>query len=235
MMQELGSGAVNAALRLLGLAFGGLALWFLYEERDGVLFALLGGGGCLLFSHLPAMQKLKLGPTGIEAEMKQVLEEAKASVDELHKLAAIMGAATVAQLAAEGRWGGGMTSAMKAELRQRIISSLKELGLPEKRIEEVGRADAPWVRFDYAGYAMKPIKYNDLNAEQKAQWQEEFKAHSFSTPLTPVQLRGIIERLGVLSNEVEERLQDYEHYCRTFTHRRPDVWSAYFQRDEVGS
>lgn len=228
---KIGRGTSSVLLTLFGLSFLALALWFLYAGRDSVGTAIAGAIACLLLPHIPAMTKFKFGLGGVEAEMKQVIEDAKASVAQLHELAATQAAATIQQIAAEGRWGGGMSVRSKEDLRQQIIASLRTIGLPEERIQNVDRADEAYVLFDYVGYVVGAIKQSSLSKEQKEIWQTSFKNHSLTNPCSPRDLRAILLRMDHLSDEAEQRVLDYEHYAMTGTHRSIERWLTRYEKD----
>lgn len=227
-IKGFGLGLLHVVLRVLGLVFLALAFWFLYEEKEGAGLAIVGGCVCLVLPHLAAMAEFEFGLAGIKGKMREVIAEAKASVTQLHDLAATLGEVIIHQMAAGGRFGG-MDAKKQDEIRQKVIDLLEKLDLPDDRVKQVERADEDYVRFDYVGYVIKPITQtyqNELDEEQEAGFKELLSQHSLASPLSPVQLRTGLAKLGVLAGEMEQRLLDYEHYCRTYKHRRPDSWTA---------
>ena len=130
----------------------GIGIYFAFLKNTAQMIALfIAAGGLMLFAHLSVIQKGKVGTSGIEIETREVLKEARSTIEELRLLAVRFAAINLFLLQRSGRWGG-YDEQEKNELKEEAIDMLEQLGVSDKDIRNSlsGWNDA--VEFDYAHY-----------------------------------------------------------------------------------
>ena len=199
-----------------------LSVYVLFATGIGHSVVLVVVGALFLLApRLKDLIKLEIGVASIKAEMQQAVAEARATVEQLHLLAAALGRQTIRSAQAEGRWGG-RSRADRSQVALETAAAMRALGMAEQAIDDVVAAERPFVHFDYSNWAAASTT---PTREQQPRWNEFFSKHEgIGSEPTPDELRQFLAELGQLSLEAEERLKDYEHYARTWQHRRPNVW-----------
>jgi len=87
----------------------------------------------------------------------------------------------VERLAAEGRWGGSGSLQIKDRQKDHLLANLRAQGLSESELEEVEKADRPWVLTDYMIAILSPLNtdasvYNLFLVCVKPQGPEAYRA-----------------------------------------------------------
>lgn len=199
--------------------------------QNGAAFLLLIAAGlALLASRLPDITKFKLTAGGLETELREALAEAQATVSQLQFLAAENAKLSLFLIQADGRWGGG-GSTLKAAMRENVMSSLEKLGLTAEMIRDVQAVEKPYLHFDHANWVTHNLR---PTSENTAKWNEFFGQRSrqgIGHEHTPSELRAFLTEMNMLSEDIEGRLQDYEHYHRTDEIRRPEVWARHLDSE----
>lgn len=208
-----------AALALCGAAY----VLFAVSIGHAVVLVIVGAL-FLLAPRLKDLIKLEVGVASIKAEMQQAVADARATVEQLHILAAELGKQIVRSAQAEGRWGG-RTRADRGKVAEETAVALRALGMSEAAISEVVAAERPFIRFDYANWASESVK---PTSEETQRWNDFFKAHrsGIGSEPDPQKLRDFLETLSNYSEETNQRLIDYDHYSKNFHHRRREKWFA---------
>lgn len=207
-----------AAIALCGSAF----VLFAYGIGQSIVLVVVGAL-CLLAPRLKDLVKLEVGVASIKAEMAQAVADARATVEQLHLLAAELGKQIVRSAQAEGRWGG-RSRKERAQVTTDTAEALRKLGMNEPAVREVIAVERPFLLFDYAGWAESSVK--PAGRAETDKWNEFFARRSagIGSEPSPEALRQFLQQLSGFSAETEERLQDYEYYFQSGMHRRPDVW-----------
>lgn len=198
-------------------------------QQNGPAFVLLVAAAlCFIASRLVDITKFKLSASGIEAELRDVLADAKATVVQLHFLAEQQAKFTLHLMQSEGRFGGGDPS-MKSKMRAEILSMLRDVGLSQARIDEVTKVEHPWIAFDYSQWVTRRL--TPPTQERSAEWNAFFHGSSrrgVGYEPSPAELRAFLGEVGTITEDVDEKLKDYDHFVQTKTHRRPEVWNQRF-------
>jgi hypothetical protein len=166
--------------------------------------------------------RFKFSATGFEAEMRSLIDEAKATLEQLHLLAINQSKILLESVQAAGRFGGGSTQKDKQLMRANILATLERLGVESNKIAEVLAIEHRYVHFDYCEavtYGLKP------SASNNAAWNDFFshrKRKGIGFEPGPDELEAFLESVDLIDDEVRERLEDYRHYDETSTHRRSD-------------
>ena len=193
---------------------------------------VVAGAIFLSFLHIDKIQRFK--GAGFEAEMRQAVEEANATVHQLRDVATTSTKATLTTLMASSfGFQNGMNLSSKLDLHDKLISDLKKIGASEQQIEH---ADEMWrkgVSVIFHRGILKAIKktsqINPDVAEQVKAVSEEFQEFlNFDTwcTATPEEMKSFINDKGVMNPDIEELLEDYSIFVKTGTYRRRKIFVA---------
>jgi hypothetical protein len=207
---------------MMAVTFLGLFAYLLFQGRDGQLLSILAALVSLLGSRMREVLKFKFSATGIEAEMRSLIDEAKATLEQLHLLAINQSKILLESVQAAGRWGGGSTQKDKELMRTNILMTLKKLGVEPDKIAEVLAVEHRYVHFDYYLAVTRNLRPSETN---RSAWDDFFshdKRKGIGFEPSPDELEAFLVSVELVDDEVKEFLVDYRHYDRTSTHRRPD-------------
>ena len=211
--------------------FGLLAFYCLlaFQQKGGWGVAL-AGVAVLLVANADRLRLFKMSATGLEAEFREVIEEARAKLSQLQELALIFAEVTFWGLQANGRWGGtGIDDQQR--IRDRLLAFLKDdLAVPEGRLAEMASVEHPYIHFDYAHYVTDGVTKNMSQAQQTAwseYWGSPERKGGIGKEPDPTALEAFLTAHGFINEEVSERLRDYHHWHARQEHRRPSEWSKY--------
>ena len=74
-------------LNCFAVAFLLLLVYFISMGLDGQFLAFLAAAVCLFFANIDKIKKLKASAAGFEAETREVIKEAKDTIEELRLIA----------------------------------------------------------------------------------------------------------------------------------------------------
>jgi hypothetical protein len=209
----------------VSLGFLGLGAYFLVLNNDGSTSAFVVGVTVLLLTRLSEIEKFDFGLAGVKAEMRKAVDDAKASVAQLHDLAEVVSSMLVREIVSSGRWGG-ITPIKQRDMVDELIAGLRKTGLASERIEKIVALKEPWDHFDYAHWVWREA--DRLLPPEREQLRRDFTepllnkglgyepdAEAFAT---------FVASAGLKSPELQQRLEDFRHYEQQKTHRRPTAW-----------
>jgi hypothetical protein len=199
--------------------------------RGGVAFLI--AAFCGLLGNIDSFKSIDVTTSGFKAtlrEAKEVIEDARASVAQLHELTTLVGSFAVERIAAAGRVGGPLTNQQKDKDKRRIIEQLRAMGLSDDVLAKVSHADRFWVSLDYVYGIFSPLFGHITDAGWPKLSVEDIsavrgEALPGNEPASPDKCESILKRLGVSEPFANELLTDYKYYCSTSEQRRPEVWS----------
>lgn len=203
-------------------------VYLLLQGRDGQFLALLAAFMCLVAARFDDIAKFKLSKDGLEGEMRQVLDEAKATLEQLHSVAETQSRMILWSMQAHGRWGG-FDFDSQTEMRETVVANLRALGVSQAKIDAVLSVEHPYIDFDHASFVTNAVDTTSFNVDTTAAWNEFFSPDirkGFGCQPSPDELEAFLAKWNLITGEVNERLTDYRHYLATRTHRRPDAWKA---------
>lgn len=192
---------------------------------------VVAGSISIAFLNIDRIQRFK--GAGFEAEMKQAVQEAHATLEQLRALAAASAESTLTTLMA-GNFFDGTTLSTRLDLHDRLVRSLEEIGVPRPQINE---ADRMWksgigviyhrgVRNCLEGRS-HPSRVNfDASAEAlelSKQLQNLLHFETWSAPSSN-QIRTLIEQNHLMTTAVDELLRDYSHFEKTGCINRREVF-----------
>ncbi len=181
-------------------------------------FAVVGGLACAILIRLPDLVELGVGP--LKAKLEREVAEAAATVNQLKALGAVFGQAILAVLAGEGRWGG-MGYGAKSALKEEVDAELRKLGLNDDQMRIAHRTWNQYLLFDH-GFRIRQKIPNaallispninallgpNLRVASAEDWRRE------------------LSRANLLTPDIDEAIQDLEHFVRTGAIRRRELWN----------
>jgi hypothetical protein len=193
------------------------------SKFGGPSIALFSAALCLFVANIDRIEFFKASFSSIEAKTREaqaVVDDARATVASLRKLAVATASFQVDMLAAAGRFGGGGTPKRKEEQKAHLLEELKGLGLTEKELAEVNGADRRWVMFDYALGLLRSLSVQN-DPVKAAAFKKAFE--SGEAP-TPDECADLLSTFHIGDDKTAELLKDYRYYSETGKQRRPDVW-----------
>ena len=184
-----------------------------------------------------AIRRIRLGK--LEADLETVKDEAAATIDQLRELAVALAAPAAASLPGHISGRGHLISFSMPDVYERlkaaddIVEALTKLGVAKEEAEElilpplrdhVRNAHVAWIR-ELADEAMSPEETNSLlRKKQDYPILDKLKSKEATTTETRSELAKMFE----LTEEIDERLSDVEHFDRTGSLRRPSLppWTS---------
>jgi len=186
-------------------------------------FAFASGGLFLFVGFLKEFKHFKASlTTGIEAETREVVREAKDVINELRKMALLFSGMSLKGIKSAGRLGGNPNRESE-EIKDSLIGLLKDLGATDDEVTGIlSKTWWPFIEGDYVYRILHDIPQRKLNPEQRALWENLFKRGALGGSSSPEQLRNFLSGLGEIQNEKENLLNDYEYFLKTRTVRNPE-------------
>ncbi len=184
------------------------------------------------FLGAASFSKVKASLSGIEAETRAVIDEARATLKQLVAVAKLAARTNLGLVSRGNRWGG-YSFEEKEETRAMTEQALREAGVPPAEIESMFAEWHMVNRFDYTFYLLnahqvpeelrnKPDLHNEWSA---------LRAGGFARIPSPDQIEAFLRKAGMMTEEHAALLEDYRFYEREHRHRRPQIWKALVDRD----
>lgn len=216
-------------------AFAPIVIWTIFENTAIAWIAALCGAFITFMSKINDIAELSAGP--VRAKMRETIQDANATIEQVRQIARSISETTLAALMA-GNFGfqDGLTLDSRLALHDDLINSLREIGVPDKRIL---KSDKKWRRGIGVIYhrAIAPLidgrkvphQINvDATVEQKQAregWDELLDFDQWKAP-TPDEMSAYLTSAGVLTHEMSEWIDDYRHYLETGEIRRRELFVA---------
>lgn len=214
---------MKIALRILfwfGIAFTIVApIVIALHFQSLELAALSAGCGVFvtLISRFDELSELSFGV--VRARMREKIDEANATLDELRQIAVVISDAILSQIMMSAFWGG-MPIAKQFQVHDKIISTLSKIGVDEQQIQSSLKYWNIGVKIRYRN-AIKRRLSEIRNSDNKSdidnvlsKMSELFKlGDEYEIPKS-YEIREIIENIfDNIDSEIEEILEDYQHFC----------------------
>jgi hypothetical protein len=180
---------------------------------------------CFFFGNTERLDSIKAGLTGFEAKTREaetVLNQAKATVASLQKLAVATASFQVYELAGAGRFGESVGKP-KDEQKARLLERLRGI-VTDDQLAEVDGADRKFVIIDYVLLLLQPFAVWHAGPADPAKDEAYRHAVQREPPLTPDECRSLLNEFGLRDDKADELLKDYQYYLDTGKQRRPEVW-----------
>jgi hypothetical protein len=180
-------------------------------------------------ARLEGLSKFKVG--FMEAEMKQVIEEANATLEQLRSVASsVAKSALLDSMAANFILGTPIEN--RLAIHDQIIESLKGVGLSDKEMSDVTDM---WNRgigmlFQMAiyhkmtgGHRSGEAKYNKVTAAMANKFQAMYDISKWKAA-SPQELKQFLVEHKLLTDETSQLVEDYQHFFNTRDIRSKDVF-----------
>jgi hypothetical protein len=125
------------------------SLWAGASGRDAAMaISAVIGLALLCFAHIDQIAKFKASAQGIEAETREVVNQARATLAQLQELATISGKIQVSLLVRQGRLGG-YSEEEQQRFRNEILGILKSVGVSDEKRDDALSEVRRFTKFDY--------------------------------------------------------------------------------------
>jgi hypothetical protein len=189
-------------------------------------------GALLLAANSDRIAKIRAGAGGFEAETRAIIDEARATIEQLRLVAKIAIQANLSLVMRAGRIGG-FTHDEKENIRRLSLAALDQLGVSAAEQEDMFREWHTVTRFDYAfqllGRHTVPEQVQ-RNPELQAEWSALRKGGFANIPSSNT-VEGFLRKAGMLDDEAQQLLEDYRFYEVHRHHRRPENWKRLVDRN----
>lgn len=196
--------------------------------------ALLIGVFITLISRMDDIVELSLGP--LKARMTEKIKEADAVVVQLQRIAAALAEVTLTDLMASN-FMGGLPLKEKVDFRDRLVASLKTLGLSNSEIDDVEAMWRQGIGIIYhraignaAAERTHPSKLGtkELSDEVINEAFQQFNKlidikSSWQSPL-PAKYEEFLKEHNLLNDAAQAWIDDYRHYIEYGEIRRRDLF-----------
>lgn len=190
-----------------------------FNDQSTSWVAALCGAFVTFMAKIGDLAELSLGP--VKAKMKEKIEEASATIDQLREVATINSEATLTDLMAGG-FMGGMSLKKRLELHDSIIDALKGIGASDLQLSS---AESDWRKGVCIIYQrairqaveqrQEPNRINtNATEEQKKAGAEIHELQNFEkweTP-SPSQIRNVLKKHNINSESADHWVNEYEHF-----------------------
>lgn len=213
------------------LTFASAVMFGLKGTATEMGIIVVAGAICLAFLHIDKIQKFK--GAGFEAEMKQAVAEANATIQQLREVATTSAEAVLTYLMA-GNFMDGTTLGKRLDLHDQLIVNLENI---EASPEQIHKADIMWrngigVIFHRGIRAALEGRENPHQINAKAEKHVLDASNEFQNLLdfpnwmapSPKEIEEFANDKGVMNPMVEELLKDYSEFMQSGTFRRRDVF-----------
>ncbi|CAG35144.1 hypothetical protein [Desulfotalea psychrophila] len=189
--------------------------------------AALCGAFVTFVSRLSELAELSLGP--VKAKMKEKVDEASATIEQLRNVAVANSEATLTDLIA-GNFIDGMSQAKRLQIHDNIICALRQIGATDAQIEN---AEKDWkkgitviyhriIRRVVMGREQASVINSKTTENQNAaasEMQDLLDFDNWMAP-SPHQIEMILKKYSVRSSEINFWVSDYKHFleCNEIRH-----------------
>lgn len=185
--------------------------------------SVLAGAVAAAFLNIDKFKRFK--GAGFEAEMKEVVDKADATVNSLRELVKPLILATIDILTSAGRWGG-METPQKHKLMADLEKTAHSISLKDRELEDARDKFFQfhtWDHFDY--FIRKASAAKNIDNEIKKKLFEKVKYHSSDFPTKGEILAILGSCANILPEDATEALSDYLYYIKNRKLRRPEALS----------
>lgn len=209
-----------------------LVVGLLTREASLATVVALCGAFVALLVKIDNLLELSLGP--VKAKMREAIQKASATVDQLQELATVSASAQLHQLAHSFFAWGNSNRIELVNRRNEIVQTLRKLQVEEAAINA---AQAQWRKGVSCVYHRYVLHYltradarNGVNLDASAlsaSLKEVQAAFHFDTwtAAGPDQLQRLLQQHGVFTDELKQWIDDYRSFLETGEIRREALFS----------
>ena len=160
-----------------------------------------------------------------EAELRAAVDNANVTTETVKRMAASMVRTVLGMVAAQGRWGGTKRD-HKIIFVNEMDQMLKKLGFVDSEIKNIHEIYDKYLLWDHGSVivgAIAPKLKGDKTLIDQAKSLIDFSKFYVASPS---EFRSFVKDNSICDSEIEERINDMEHYIEFGELRRPDKWQA---------
>jgi hypothetical protein len=201
--------------------------------HDAATSAIVAASGIavMVLTKIEDLVEISFGP--LSARMRETIREAAATIEQLRSVATAISQASLTDMMA-GNFMGGTTLRTRMQLRDRIIQTLRDVGVSEAQVSE---AESEWrkgisliyhrvIRERLEGRSHPNRVNTDASGDILAASREFQSLIDFSIwrAPTPEEMTTFLAARGLLNEELQEWIDDYRHYLTRNEIRRLDTF-----------
>lgn len=174
----------------------------------------------MAFANIDKMAKFK--GAGFEAEMKNTIDKANATIEEVQQVGCKSAAAILEVTAAFGRFGGGIKTLRRLQIRDNLVASLRGLGADDDDIKDAQTGFNRWLLFDHAAKIVQAVGSNwpkTTEGNRLHQYTENFA-------ITANEIEVFVNKNNIGSQKVYDAIEDMRYFDRNKKLRRPGEWGT---------
>jgi hypothetical protein len=178
--------------------------------------------GCLIlaFAYIDKIKKFK--GAGFEAELKDAVNEAYATIEKLQDIAVMLSEPIVTEVTMHKRTMEYIPLKYRYEQIKEIESSLLNLGVDKEKINKATNFFYSVYREDHIKKVAYAITQDQDASDELKQEMENYKEGDISVEFSISEFLATYDYKP--SYEVAELIKDSEHYDKEKTFRRIDTW-----------
>jgi hypothetical protein len=201
---------------------GAALLFGLLARSYEMGLAIVAGGIVMTFLRLDSIQLFK--GLGFELRtLRQQVDKNAATIDQLRNLSIVLAKPIFGLLMGGGRYGG-MAAADK--IKRELDESLRKLDLTKEQLLEANSVYNAFRTWDHSFHIAKRLPRN-LTAEEHARFNRLAQDHYNDLWIAPpADFRRELSAMGLLDDEAEEAVKDYEYFLDHRELRRSALWQA---------
>ena len=200
-------------------------------KNDSVAWvAALCGAFVTFMARIDDLAELSFGP--LKAKMRDTINEANATIEQLRNIAASFAKTILTDLMAGG-FADSMNLKSRLDLHDQIISDLNNIGVSETAVKDAKYMWSKGICIIYHRAIRRVLGQQDtlyrinINAptevlEASRQFQNMLNFDKWQAP-TPDEMEAFIESKGLMTEELSNWISDYRHFVETGEIRRREL------------
>jgi hypothetical protein len=164
------------------------------------------------FATLDKFSSFKASTTGIEAQMRQVVEKAEGTLEQTRKLAVSLAKQQISMLVRANRFGS-YSPEEKAKIWTDIVQQLKEMGVSAAEREQTMADVHRYAKFDLYREIVAPnSRIKDGIPPTLANEYHALSHRDIDDLPSPNLLEDFLKRAGLWTDVEKKAVEDYRHY-----------------------
>ncbi len=195
--------------------------WF--NKTSVAWIFMISSFGALLLANLDKLKKFKLW--GLEAELKDMISEANATIEQLKILAKAIAKPTIGLIAADMMPNIPFPLLFKHNMVSEINKALNILGLTKSGIVEASSIYYMLMLYLHGVMITKDIKTIEPDILMKLHLRINDDGNYQLA--TPKEYESFLKERDLLNEERKELIEDLQYFISHQEFRRPQIWSGF--------
>jgi hypothetical protein len=149
---------------------------------------------------------------GLEARLRQKIDEASATVEQLKRLASAIAEPAISSLAMHDQMMRRLNLSYRHKMKGDIDHMLREIGVSNEKISEIG---AVWNQMMAYRLARHVVEGENVSEQVWKDWQELAQAYEHERPVPPGKVEAFLKERKMWGSDRARRLEDYKHFIGT--------------------